>query len=239
MNLQAVLPEQPRPPPSSHPVISVVVIDDNSTTREGLIAVIRRQPGFTVLAASAVIEDAVRTVQDRRPDVVLLHLGREEEDRLTLAGALHGQAPASRVIVLGIRPHQEDVEGFILAGVAGFIMADATLDQFLDAVQTVARGVRVLPDALTGSLFGQLSRINHHRRAHAFDTRGLTAREREVATLITQGLSNKEIAQRMRIALHTVKSHVHKVLSKLAVNSRLEVAAYAQNGARMGATARA
>jgi len=227
-------PFEPTPAPASpHASISVVLIDDNRASREGIVALIRRQPGFSVLTTSAVIEEALRTVRERRPQIVLLDLGGEDDDRLTLAGALHGESPESRVILLGLRPLHEDVESFILAGVAGFIMADATFDQFLDTVHTVARGVRVLPRQLTGPLFGQLARRRVQRlRWQAPGAAPLTAREREVAGLIVQGRCNREIAALMGIALHTVKSHVHKVLTKLAVNTRLEVAAYAQNNAR-------
>lgn len=213
--------------------ISVVLIGDNRETREGMVALIRRQPGFTVLATGAIVEEAIRLVRQQRPDVVLLDVGGDEEDRLTLAGALHGQVPDSRVILMGVRPACDHVQGFIVGGVAGFIMADATLEQLLGTIQSVAQGVQVLPRELTGSLFAQLgSEGIKPSRTKALDTKELTPREGEVADLIIQGFCNKEIAQRIGISLHTVKSHVHKVLSKLAVNTRLEVAAFAQRGVR-------
>jgi DNA-binding NarL/FixJ family response regulator len=144
--------------------ISVVLIDDNLVAREGIVALIRSQPGFQVLAASANIEDALRQVQETRPDLVLLNLRREGEDSLTMAGLLHGQAPASRVIVMGLRPVQEDVTSLIRAGVSGFIMAGAPFDVFLDTIDLVARGTQVLPAELTASLFGQLQGSQNRAR---------------------------------------------------------------------------
>ena len=214
--------------------ISVILIDDNQSTREGIAALIRRQAGFRVLTTSAEVEAALRMVRRRQPDIVLLDLGGDEEDRLTLAGALHGQVPASRVILMGASPLQEDVESFIMAGVSGFIMAGATTEQFIGTIHSVTQGIQVLPSELTSLLFVQLNeRGIKPRRKRALNATPLTAREREVADLIVQGLCNKEIAGRLEIALHTVKSHVHKVLSKLAVNTRLEVAAFAQRGVRL------
>ncbi len=218
-------------PASPTQPISVVLIDDNHPKREGLAALIRRQPGFQVLTTSAEVEAALRVVQERRPDIVLLGLGDDPGDRQTLAGALRGQVPDSRVILMGVRPPLEDVESFIIAGVAGFILADASPEQFFGTIQSVTLGVNVLPSEMTSALFEQLNRQGSSpRRKRAFDAKSLTPREREVADLIVLGLCNKEIAARLGIALHTVKSHVHKVLSKLAVNTRLEVAAFAQRG---------
>jgi DNA-binding NarL/FixJ family response regulator len=208
--------------------ISVVLIDDNLRAREGIVALIRSQPGFQVLAASANIEDALRQVQETHPDLVLLNLRREGEDSLTIAGVLHGQAPASRVMVMGLRPAREDVASLIRAGVSGFIMAKAPSGVFLDTICLVARGSQVLPDELTASLFSQLhGPLNRTRTKRMLDVPRLTARERAVTDLIVQGMSNKEISVRLEITLHTVKSHVHRLLSKLEVNSRLEVAAFA------------
>jgi DNA-binding NarL/FixJ family response regulator len=209
--------------------ISVVLIDDNLVAREGIVALIRSQPGLQVLAASANMEDALRQVLETRPDLVLLNLRREGEDGLTMAGLVHGQAPASRVIVMGLRPAREDVASLIRAGVSGFIMANAPFGVFLDTIHLVAEGTQVLPDELTASLFGQLhGPQNGDRTKRMLDVLRLTARERAVTDLIVQGMSNREISVRLEIALHTVKSHVHRLLSKLEVNSRLEVAAFAR-----------
>jgi len=212
--------------------ISLVLIDDNPSARQGVVALIRAQPGFHVLAASAETEAALQQVRESKPDLVLLNLRREGKDSLTLAGALHGEVPESRVIVMGMVPLQEDVASFVRAGVSGFIMADASFDRFLRTIHSVAQGIQVLPLALTHSLFGQLKRHGGRGRSkRTLDVKRLTKRERAVTDLIVQGLSNKDIAARLQIALHTVKSHVHQVLSKLAVNSRLEVAAFSRNGA--------
>jgi len=208
----------------------MVLIDENPSTRKGVLAHIRAEPGFRVLAASAEIEVALQKVQQARPDLVLLNLLRKNGDALTLAGALHGEAPESRVVIMGLKSLHEDVAGFVRAGVSGFVMADTSFDRFLSTIHSVAGGIRVLPLELTHSLFGQLH--GHGVRTspkRPLQLGRLTNRERAVTDLIVRGLGNREIAARLSIALHTVKSHVHKVLSKLAVNSRLEVAAFSQD----------
>ena len=211
--------------------ISMVLIDDTSSARTGVVARIRAQAGFRVLAVLAETEAALEQVRETKPDIVLLNLRQEDDDSLTLAGALHGEAPESRVIIMGLVPLRQDVASFIRAGVSGFIMSGASFDEFLRTIHSVARGIQVLPLELTRPLFGQLKRYGVRGRPKKhLDIKRLTPREREVADLIVHGCNNQEIADRLQIALNTVKGHVHKVLAKLAVNSRLEVAALSRVG---------
>jgi DNA-binding NarL/FixJ family response regulator len=137
--------------------ISMVLIDDRLSAREGVVARIRAQPGFHILAATAETEAALQKVRQTKPDLVLLNLRRESADSLALAGALHGKVPASHVIIMSMDPLHEDVASFVRAGVSGFIMADASLDKFLSTIHSVALGIQVLPKELTRSLFAQLN----------------------------------------------------------------------------------
>ena len=220
-----VAPPPRRPPPEAS--ISLVLIDDNRLLREGLAALIHEQPGFTVLAASAEVGEALETVRDAKPDVVLLDFGLEDHDSLSLTATVHGEVPTARVIVMGLLPQQEDVANYVRAGASGFIMKDATFEDFFATIRAVAGGAEVLPPALTNTLFSQIARnIAGGGKGQPLDLVRLTAREREVIALLGEGLSNKEIAVRLNVAIHTVKSHVHNVLEKLSLRSRLEVAAF-------------
>lgn len=218
-------------PPAGPPAISLVLIEDNRLLREGLTALIHAQPGFRVLAASADADEALQKVREARPDVVLLDLGLEDHDSLRLTASVHGEVPAARVIVMGLLPIQEDVANFVRAGASGFIMKDASLEELFATIRTVAAGGEVLPRALTTSLFTQIaSNLPGGAKTKLIEAVKLTARERQVIDLLGEGLSNKEIAIRLRIAIHTVKSHVHNILEKLALHTRLEVAAFSHSG---------
>ncbi|MGB5104271.1 MAG: response regulator transcription factor [Steroidobacteraceae bacterium] len=211
--------------------IALVLIDDNRLLREGIAALIRSQPGFKVLAASADVDEAMKKVREAKPDVVLVDFGLEGHDSLSLTSMLSREVPAAKVIVMGLLPIQEDVLEYVRAGAAGFIMKDASFEEFFATIRAVASGLQVLPTALTNSLFNQIA-LNaiSKPRARALDAVRLTQRERQVIDLLGEGLSNKEIATRLHIAVHTVKSHVHNVLEKLALRSRLEVAAFTHAG---------
>jgi DNA-binding NarL/FixJ family response regulator len=105
-------------------------------------------------------------------------------------------------------------------------MKDASFDDFLNTIRAVADGADALPPQLTGSLFGQIAcQAVRGGTAQVLESVRLTERERQVIDLIGEGLSNKAIAARLHVAIHTVKSHVHNVLEKLALHTRLEVAA--------------
>ena len=211
--------------------ISLVLIDDNRLLREGIAALIHSQPGFKVLAASADVDEALAKAREAKPDVVLLDFGLEDHDSLSLTATVHAEVPAARVIVMGLLPAQEDVANYVRAGASGFIMKDASFEDFFATIRAVAGGAEVLPQALTNSLFTQIVRnVAVKNKARVLEAMRLTNREHQVIDLLAEGLSNKEIATRLHIAVHTVKSHVHNVLEKLALRSRLEVAAFSHSG---------
>jgi DNA-binding NarL/FixJ family response regulator len=207
--------------------ISLVLIDDNRLLCEGLTVMIHNQPGFKVLAASADVAEALATAREARPDVVLMDFGLEDADSLSLTATVHNEVPEARVIIMGLLPVQEDVANYVRAGASGFIMKDASFEDFFATIRAVAGGAEILPPALTNSLFTQIVRnVPAANKARILEAVRLTNRERQVIELLGEGLSNKEIATRLHIAVHTVKSHVHNVLEKLALRSRLEVAAF-------------
>lgn len=207
--------------------IKLVLIDDNRLLREGIVEMIRTQPGFKVLAASADANEALEKVKEAKPDIVLLDFGLENHDSLNLTSTVHAEVPEAKVIVMGLLPMQEDVAHYVRAGASGFIMKDASFDEFFATIRAVAKGAQVLPSQLTNSLFSQIVRNAAVKdTAKVIDSVRLTTRERQVIDLLGEGLSNKEISSRLHIAVHTVKSHVHNVLEKLALHSRLEVAAF-------------
>jgi DNA-binding NarL/FixJ family response regulator len=211
--------------------ISLVLIDDNRLLREGLTALIHAQPGFRVLAAFADVDEAIRTVRDAKPDVVLLDFGLENHDSLGLTATVHGEVPSARGIVMGLLPVQEDVADYVRAGASGFIMKDASFEAFFETIRAVAAGAEILPPALTNSLFSQIVRnVPTTSKARVLEAVRLTNRERQIIDLLGEGLSNKELSTRLNIAVHTVKSHVHNILEKLALHSRLEVAAFTHSG---------
>ncbi|MEO8621029.1 MAG: response regulator transcription factor [bacterium] len=211
-------------------MITVAIIEDNRLVREGMTQMLNELSDVEVVLAATRFVPAM--VKRANPHVVLLDVGLEEQNCLDLAEMLQKEMVDARVIVMDLLPAHEEVAQFVNAGVAGFILKDATMEDFVGTVRSVADGARVLPARMTETLFSQIAQVAVQRgEAAALDGVRMTQREREVIAHIAVGMSNKEIAQRMNVATETVKSHVRNVMEKLALHSRLQIAAYAHQQA--------
>jgi len=208
--------------------IRVLVIDDNRLVRDGLAALLDAQPGFKVVAAAEGANAGLLQVRETKPHVVLVDAALGNHDSRRFVESVKKEASESKIIVMDLLPTQEDVIEFIKAGANGFIVKDATIEDFVSTIRAVAEGADVVPPALTGTLLSHIvgQAVTRSTAAVLEDMR-MTKREREITNLIAEGLGNKEIAQRLNIATYTVKSHVHNILEKLALRTRLEIAVHA------------
>ena len=208
----------------SEKLTTVAIVDDSRLVREALTAMLGRLPDMRVVAAG--VGDGA-FIDETKPDVLLLDVGLRDEDSLHVAAALIKRSPGTKVIVMDLIPMSDDIVQFVNAGVSGFVLKDATFDEFVATIRSVAAGGKVLPSRMTESLFSQIAKAAEAQgHEQVLEDVRMTRREREVIELIGEGLSNKEIAQRLNIATYTVKSHVHNILEKLALHSRLQIAAY-------------
>lgn len=206
-------------------MISIVLIEDNRLVREGIAAMLNQTNDFRVVGAASSGE--LELLRSDPPQVILLDLGLWEDDSLRIAEVISKESPHSRIIVMDLLPAHEDIVEFVNAGVWGFIMKDATFDDLVGTIHSVVAGTKVLPPQMASSLFSQIAKeaVDAGESA-AIESVRMTERERQVIDLIAEGLSNKEIAARLEIAPHTVKSHVRNIMEKLALHTRLQIAAY-------------
>jgi DNA-binding NarL/FixJ family response regulator len=208
----------------------ILLIEDNRLLRDGIAATLEDHGEFDVVAR-AEDGDAVKRLREsgKSPDVVLLDLGLEKTNSLQLMALLHSELPEARFIAMDILPEHVDIVEFVEAGGWGFILKSASPQDYVDTIKAVARGQKVLPAVLTASLFTQIvESALKSGRGIPDSAIQLTNREKEIVDLIAEGMSNKEIAARLHIATHTVKSHVHNILEKLTLSSRLQIAAFAR-----------
>ena len=206
----------------------VLLIEDNRLLREGIAATLDAESDFEVIAL-AEDGDALLQMKEsgRSPDVVLLDLGLEKANSLELMARLRVEMPEAYIVAMDILPEQADVVAFVEAGGSGFILKSASPEEYVDTIRAVARGEKVLPAMLTASLFTHIvESALESGRGIPDSAIKLTSREKEIVDLIAEGLSNKEIAVRLHVATQTVKSHVHNILEKLALGSRLQIAAF-------------
>lgn len=184
--------------------------------------------GLRMLSTASTARAALRQLRQLKPRLVLMDSALGDSDGLRLVDAIKKASPETRVVVMHLLRTSEDAMAYIEAGVSGFIMKDASATDFTRTIRAVADGRSVLPGELADSLFAQVAArtVGRGRRGVSAAMR-MTPRERQVMNLIAQGHGNQAIGGELGIAAHTVKSHVHNLLEKLALRSRLEVAAFA------------
>jgi DNA-binding NarL/FixJ family response regulator len=212
------------------PKIRVLLLEDNRLLREGITKMLNAEADIKVIPSTD-SSDAFEKAKTLTPDVVLLDLGLKDQNSLTAVEIIRKQFPNTYVIVMDLIPAHAEIVEFVKAGVAGFILKDATLDDFLHTIRSVSKGVKILPPPMTGSLFSQI--VEHALQSGNVEDLKfavkMTSREQDVISHIAAGKSNKEIASDLNIAVYTVKSHLHNILEKLALHTRLELATFAHS----------
>jgi len=208
--------------------IRLLLIEDNRLLREGLAAMLKKQKDMNVVETVGNGENILAIMQKYKPEVILLDLGLRSRNSLNLVKLAKKNFPTSKVIMMDLIPVQADVYEFVKAGVSGFILKDATVNDFLKTIRSVAKGLQILPPNLTGSLFSQIVEhaISGSNPSALIDSVRMTKRERQVIELVSEGHTNKEIAQKLHLSTYTVKSHVHNILEKLALSTRVQIAKY-------------
>jgi len=207
--------------------IRLLLIEDNRILRDGIVAMLKGHRDIKVVAAAGSGKSRILKIHELKPNVILLNLGLRSQNSLHVVEIIKKEFPRAKVIVMDLAPAQGDIQRFIKAGATSFILKDASPDDFLATIRSVAGGKKILPAVFKGSLFSQIvERAINNGRPNLKKATRLTKREKEVLGLISDGLSNKEVAKQLRIAEYTVKSHVHNIMEKLALHTRLEVARY-------------
>ncbi|HEY9165227.1 MAG TPA: response regulator transcription factor [Candidatus Kryptonia bacterium] len=209
--------------------IRVLIIEDNPLLREGITSIIKRQPDIQVVSERGRGKKPLQKIRDLKPNVVLLDLALRSQRSLEIVKSVKSDFPGTKVIVMDLAPTEAEILMFVRAGVAGFVLKDATTADFLKTIRSVAHGKKVLPALMTGSLFSQIveQAVSGAIPPRVIESVRMTKRERQVIELITDGLSNKEIANKLHLSTYTVKSHVHNILEKLLLRSRVQIAKYA------------
>ncbi|MFG6475678.1 response regulator [Microbacterium sp. P06] len=206
---------------------TVMIADDHGAIREGL-RIILESHGFDVVGEAADGEVAVRNAAALRPDVVLMDLRMPGTDGVA-ATARIVDAGSSEVLVLTSFDEDDLVAGALAAGAVGFLLKTADAATLVDAVRRIARGEGVLDPRVTRRALELLTR--EPESAAPSTIGGLTPREAEVLDAMADGFSNAQIAERLRITVPTVKTHVSSVLAKLGARSRSHAVAIARSDA--------
>jgi DNA-binding NarL/FixJ family response regulator len=200
----------------------ILVVDDHPLTRDALAALLE-QHGFRVVGQAADGEEAVERARELHPDLVLLDLSMPGVDGLSALPRLRAAAPGCEVVVLTASGTEQNLLGAIRGGAAGYLLKSEPPERIVDFLRGVARGEAALSGAVARRLVEQL-RDGGGLTSGVPDAIAatLSAREVEVLLLLDEHLGTDEIAQRLYISEHTVRSHVKSLLRKLGASSRRE-----------------
>lgn len=205
-------------------MIRVVLVDDQALFRAGIRMLIASQPDLEVVGEAGNGQEAIDVVRTTRPDVVMMDIRMPVMDGLTATAEILARPDAPRVVMLTTFDLDEAAARAIRQGASGFLLKDADPEFLLAAIRTVHSGSSVIAASATRDLFEHFAEALKPVPPQYAD---LTDREREIFALAARGLSNAEIASREFLSEATVKTHISRILSKLALRDRVQLVVFA------------
>ena len=209
--------------------IRVLLADDHALFREGLASIIAGQPDMTVVGEADDGLEALVKAAELKPDLVLMDISMPGGDGLEATRQIKAALPDTVVVVLTVHSDEEKLFQAVKNGAQGYLLKNIRSEAMLDLIRGALRGEAAITPVLAGQMLEEFRRLSHNQRADdGAPVETLTFREQEVLAQVATGASDKEIAEALHISLHTVKSHMRNILSKLHVNSRYEAARFAR-----------
>jgi NarL family two-component system response regulator LiaR len=213
---------------------TLVICDDHKILTDALAMVVERDPELRLVAPPVhTAEQAVEICREHHPDVVLMDIVfKGGIDGIEATRRIKETSPATKVVIMTAHDDERLLVDAVEAGASGFLGKDEAADEVLAAAKAAAEGEVLIDPATLTRLLHQVAREREARRDALTLLESLTEREREILELLSQGMRNEGIAQKLYISPQTVQTHVRNVLAKLGVHSKLEAVAFAaKNGA--------
>ena len=203
--------------------LRIVLADDHAIVRAGLKAVISGHPDMEVVGEAAGGMAAIERTSELHPDVVVMDVSMPDVNGVEATREIRRRWPDVRVLALTVHEDRSYLRDLTEAGASGYVLKRSAAEDLVHALKVVARGDTYLDPAVTAVMLGRLSRA--HRTADS--SADLSEREAEVLLLIAQGLSNKEIAARLRISVKTVETYKARSMEKLGLSGRADIVRFA------------
>ena len=212
--------------------IRLIVIEDNKLLREGIRIMVKEQKDIRLAAALGdriKVHDKIRAL---KPDVLLLDLGLVNQNSLELVKSLKKKFPKLKMIVMDLLPTQSDMKQFIEEGVSGFIPKDATTEDFMNTIKSVAKGDKIFLSQLQGSIFSKIvdNVANGLLHSKLIESIRMTESEKKIIAFISAGFTNKEIAKKLSLSVAIVKGNMNNILEKMTLSKYVQIAVYRNSG---------
>ena len=205
-------------------VLRLLIVDDHEVVRRGLVALLARHAGFSVVAQAGTAAEAIEAARIHRPDLVIMDIRLPDGSGIEATREIRAEDPAIRVLMLTSYPDEEAVFAAIIAGASGYLLKQIRGRDLIAALEAVGRGESLLDPAVTEKVLDRIRRI-----ATGTNTDGLaqlTQQERKILLLVAEGQTNKEIAAEVFLSDKTVKNYVSSILAKLNLQRRAQAAAF-------------
>jgi two-component system nitrate/nitrite response regulator NarL len=203
--------------------IRVVVADDHPLFRRGVVDSIAAEEDLNVVGEASTGEDATRLVADLLPDVLLLDIDMPGQGGIATAADVSSRFPATQILILTVSESEDDLLGALKAGARGYVLKGVAAHGLSHAIRAIVAGEVYISPSLAGTILYEMT-----RNPEVDPLSELTEREHEVLQLVGEGLTNREIGERLFLAEKTVKHYMTAVLQKLHVRTRVEAALLAQ-----------
>jgi len=209
--------------------IRVLLVDDHHLFREGLGKILDSQPNFEVIGEATNGLEALTETRKLKPDIILMDVSMPVCDGMKATQMIKQEFPKVTIVMLTVADESELLFEAIRSGAQGYLLKSIRRQEMLDLLQGAIKGDAAITPSLAGRMLEEFRRLDHHEFDDPLDKSELmTKREKEVLTLVATGMSNKEVAEKLDLSIHTIKSHIRKILDKLHLSSRREAAAYAR-----------
>ena len=202
----------------------ILLVDDHEVVRMGLRALLDKHPGFEVVAEAATAREAIEKTRAYKPDVVVMDIRLKGGSGIEACQEIKNSSPEINVIMLTSYAEDEMLFSAIRAGASGYVLKQIGGDDLIRAIEAVGRGEALLDPAVTQRVFQEVRKAAREEEASAFSE--LTQQEMHVLQLVSEGCTNRQIAEMLFLGEGTVRNYVSSILSKLNVRNRAEAAAY-------------
>ena len=203
----------------------ILLVDDHEVVRLGLRSLLEQHPNFEVVAEAATAREAVDKTRTHKPDVIVMDIRLKGGSGIEACQEITAQFPSAKVIMLTSYAEDEMLFSAIRAGAAGYVLKQIGGDDLVRAIEAVGRGEALLDPAVTQRVFQEVRKAAREAEASAFAD--LTQQEMHVLQLVSEGRTNRQIAEMLYLGEGTVRNYVSSILTKLTVRNRAEAAAYA------------
>ncbi len=213
--------------------MKIMVVDDHVLVRDGIVSLLNAE-GFDVVGEASNGLEAVERARELRPDLILMDITMPGVSGLEATRLIKTEMPQVTVVIVTVSDDEQDLLEAIKSGARGYLLKDLEPVEFFDSLRAIERGEAVIPRRLASHILEEFRALALQGAAeHLEET--LTSREKEVLRLVAGGSTNKEVAETLCLSENTIKFHMRKILDKLHLRNRAQVAAWA---AQHGLTAR-